>query len=157
MVAATQSAAPRRFTGWHMFAILCAFFGVVIAVNVTMARLAARSFGGEVVENSYVASQKFNGWLDEAKAERALGWRAVPSRLPDGRVAIALDGVAARAASVSAVARHPLGLASDIPLTFAVGSDGRMVSSQRLPAGRWDLRIEVDAAGHRVRSEAQVR
>ena len=34
------------------------------------------TFGGVVVENSYVASQDFNGWLDEARAERALGWDA---------------------------------------------------------------------------------
>ena len=63
----------RNFNGWHMFAILCAFFGVVIAVNITMATYASTTFGGIVVENSYVASQEFNRWLDEAKAERALG------------------------------------------------------------------------------------
>jgi nitrogen fixation protein FixH len=57
----------RQFTGgtWRR---MVAFFGVVIAVNLTMARLAIGSFGGVVVENSYVASQKFNGWLDRPRA-----------------------------------------------------------------------------------------
>src|SRR3546814_10033574 len=65
----------RRFTGWHMTAILIAFFAAVIAVNMLMATVAVRSFGGTVVENSYVASQKFNGWLAQARAQRRLGWR----------------------------------------------------------------------------------
>jgi hypothetical protein len=61
--------APRPFTGRHMAMIMIAFFGVVIAVNVLMARFAVSTFGGVVVENSYVASQHFNRWLDEARVE----------------------------------------------------------------------------------------
>jgi nitrogen fixation protein FixH len=56
-----------------MAAIMVAFFAVVIAVNVYMARLASSTFTGVVVENSYVASQHFNRWLDEARAEERLG------------------------------------------------------------------------------------
>ena len=41
-----------RFTGYHMLAIMVAFFGVVIAVNLTMATFASRSWTGLVVENS---------------------------------------------------------------------------------------------------------
>jgi len=52
-----------RFTGWHMTFILVSFFAVVIAVNLTMAHFASSTFGGLVVENSYVASQKYDGWL----------------------------------------------------------------------------------------------
>ena len=77
---------PRPFTGRHMAMIMIAFFGVVIAVNVLMARFAVSTFGGVVVENSYVASQHFNRWLDEARVEGALGWKAVLSRTADGRV-----------------------------------------------------------------------
>ena len=60
-----------RFTGRHMAAIMLAFFGVVIAINFTMATLAETTFGGTVVDNSYVASQSFNAWL---RAGRQLGW-----------------------------------------------------------------------------------
>src|SRR5687768_10998939 len=63
------------FTGRHMAAIICTFFGVVIAVNMLMAVLATRTFGGTVVDNSYVASQKFNGWLAQARAQQSLGWQ----------------------------------------------------------------------------------
>ncbi|HMP45265.1 MAG TPA: FixH family protein, partial [Sphingopyxis sp.] len=47
----TRQRARRSFTGWHMTAILVGFFGVVMAVNFTMARLAMSTFGGKVVEN----------------------------------------------------------------------------------------------------------
>ena len=43
-----------RFTGWHMAAILLGFFGLVVAVNLYMAHTAISTFGGTVVENSYV-------------------------------------------------------------------------------------------------------
>jgi len=65
--------AARPFTGRKMAAIMVAFFAVVIIVNVYMAREASSTFGGVVVENSYVASQQYNRWLDEASAENALG------------------------------------------------------------------------------------
>ncbi|HUD29953.1 MAG TPA: FixH family protein [Novosphingobium sp.] len=79
--------APRKpFNGRHMAAILVAGFGVVIAVNFTMAGLASSTFGGVVVENSYVASQHFNRWLDEADKEKALGWSVDARQRTDGRV-----------------------------------------------------------------------
>jgi hypothetical protein len=66
----------RRFTGGHMLALMLAFFGTVVAVNFVMATLAVRTFGGTVVDNSYVPSQHYNHWLDQARAQRALGWTA---------------------------------------------------------------------------------
>jgi nitrogen fixation protein FixH len=56
-----------------LFSML-AFFGVVIAVNLTMAMLASKSWTGLVVKNSYVASQAFNRELEQAKLQHARGW-----------------------------------------------------------------------------------
>lgn len=56
-----------------LFAML-AFFGVIIAVNLTMAAFATRSWTGLVVKNSYVASQAFNRELEQAKLQAARGW-----------------------------------------------------------------------------------
>ena len=66
----------RRFTGRHMLVLMLAFFGTVVAVNLLMAMLATRTFGGTVVDNSYVASQSFNSWLEQGRAQRRLGWTA---------------------------------------------------------------------------------
>lgn len=129
----------KRFTGRHAAAILIAFFGVVIAVNLTMAAFATRTFGGVVVENSYVASQKYNGWLAAAKRQEKLGW-TVTSGLDSERhvnVAVSVDG-----AEADGFARHPLGRAADIPLTFNAANDV-LRSNQSLPAGRWDVHLLV--------------
>lgn len=143
--------AVRPFTGRHMTLIMFGFFGVVIAVNMVMAGLASSSFTGVVVENSYVASQRFNGWLDEARAERQLGWSATARREADGHVLVSLVGVPA-GAKVVANAWHPLGRSADHELRFVAGPDG-FRSDRALPAGRWRIRIEVTADGRRWRTE----
>ena len=62
----------REFTGKHSAAIIVSGFAIIIAVNLFMATLAVRGFGGVIVENSYVASQEFNDWLDAAEEQKAL-------------------------------------------------------------------------------------
>lgn len=139
----------RRFTGRHMLAIMLAFFGVIVAVNLSMATVAARTFGGKVVENSYVAGQQFNGWLAEARAQERLGW-STPVVL-DGRRHVTLTAMSAgRAldrARVAAVARHPLGRAPDVVLAFRPDGAGRYVSTAPLPRGRWQVQFEVRRGG----------
>jgi nitrogen fixation protein FixH len=147
---------PRTFTGRHMAGILVAFFGVVIAVNVVNARFASSTFGGEVVENSYVASQGFNRWLDEAKNEKALGWDEVTTWRPDGRVVVALRGAPGDAA-LTAVARHPLGRLPDRALGFDPLGGGRFLSRQALPDERWDVRLTVTAESRVWRRQEQLR
>jgi nitrogen fixation protein FixH len=156
MNASTNAAAAGRLTGYHILAMFVAFFGVVIAVNVFMAREAISTFGGVVVENSYVASQHFNRWLDEAASEKALGWDAVTTRSANGHVQVALKGVPAGDIGVTAVARHPLGRMADQAMTFHRTADGGFVSDQALPAGRWRLRLELAVSGKKWRSEADL-
>lgn len=145
------------FTGRHFAAIIVAFFAVVIGVNVYMARAATSTFGGVVVENSYVASQQFNTWLDQAAKDRALGWTAAPSRAADGRIVVELTGAPAADVNLTATARHPLGHQPDQKLAFDRAADGRFVSRGTLPTGRWRLRIEAQAGETRWRSEQDVR
>ncbi|WP_066553673.1 FixH family protein [Croceicoccus bisphenolivorans] len=146
--------APRkaRFTGKHMTAILVCGFGVVVAVNFTMAALASSSFGGVVVENSYVASQEFNNWLDKAEASNALGYTVDAARNADGKIALTTSGVPV-GAQVTATARHPLGHQPDRALVFVYGSDGKWTSTSALPEDRWTLRIAIDANGSEWRGE----
>lgn len=146
----------RRFTGRHATAIIVGFFGVVIVVNLTMASFATSTFGGVVVKNSYVASQEFNGWLDAAEEQRALGWDAVTAWRPDNRLAVRLSGVP-EGAAVKATARHPLGRMPDRAITFSAIGNDRFLSDTTLPEGRWHLRLEVTAAGKSWRREEELR
>ena len=65
----------RPFTGRHMLGIMLAMFGTIIAVNVVMAHHAVTTFGGTVVDNSYVATASYNRWLADARAQSLRGWR----------------------------------------------------------------------------------
>ncbi|MEO0062947.1 MAG: Integral rane protein linked to a cation pump-like protein [Pseudomonadota bacterium] len=157
MTSTTASAAVKRpFTGRHMTAILVAFFGVVIAVNVLMAHFATSTFGGIVVENSYVASQDFNRWLDEARTEKALGWTVHTGWRPDGKLAITATGPSA-AATLTGMARHPLGRLPDVPLTFVADGKGTFVSDQKVPDGRWQLRLEMKDGSKLWRREDELK
>ena len=144
------------FTGWHMTAILVGGFGLVIAVNLAMAYLATSTFGGVTVENSYVASQEFNGWLDSAASEKALGWSAALARDPAGRLVAKTQGVPA-GARVEAVARHPLGRLPNRILRLMPRGDGVFVSTAPLPFTRWTVRLEIVSGGKVWRSESDVR
>ena len=140
-----RSSTPRRFTGWHMTGILVAFFAVVIAVNMLMATLAVRSFGGVVVDNSYVASQNYNEWLAASRAQDKLGWTITAKRAADGKVALTVKdkGTAGAGFTAEAVAQHPLGRAPERKLAFVPLGNGEWQSTQALPATRWTLRLTL--------------
>jgi nitrogen fixation protein FixH len=138
----------RRVTLWFV-----AFFGVVIAVNFFMARQATATFGGVVVNNSYVASQNFNRWLDAAETQRGLGWSAEATRLPDGRIEVRFAGTGAAQLALEGEARHPLGRQPDRHIGFQPAGAARFVSREALPEGRWRLRLKADAGEANWRGE----
>lgn len=142
----------KKFTGRHMALVLAGFFGTIIAVNFTMARYASSTFGGIVVENSYVASQEFNQWLDKADEARALGWTNHTVRRPDGRLLITVAGPG-KGAIVKGMARHPLGRLPDVTLTFDALGGGRYLSRQTVDSGRWTLRLTVVDGARQWRHE----
>jgi nitrogen fixation protein FixH len=145
----------KRFTGWHMTAILVGGFGVVVAVNMLMATLAVGSFGGVVVENSYVASQNFNSWLKEARDENALGWTAEVSRGGEGHLLVATSGVPDGAQAVAEL-RHPLGREEVVVLALRSDGKGGFSSVDALPEGRWLVRLILTEGNDRMRLERPV-
>lgn len=145
----------RHFTGWHMTAILVIGFGVVVAVNMLMATLAVGSFGGVVVANSYVASQNFNTWLEEAREENALGWTASVSRTGDGRLLVKTSGAPDGMQAVAEL-RHPLGRAETITLSLRNDGSGRYSSADPLPEGRWLVRLTLSHGSDQMRLERPV-
>lgn len=143
----------KRFTGWHMAAIMVTFFGIVIAVNLIMAMFATRTFGGTVVDNSYVASQKFNGWLAAARAQEDLGWTSAVALDGERRVVVAVsaEGRGLAGLAVEGFARHPLGREADIPLSFTSDGEGRARGAMPLPRGRWQVHVLIRRGGDEAR------
>lgn len=149
----------RTFTGRHMAAIMIGFFGIVIAVNFIMATNAVRTFGGTVVANSYVATQRFNGWLAEGRAQNAQGWQAEIRSTAGGALVVALQdgGGPINRASVTVEAEHPLGRLPGRSFALTGSGDGHYAATHALPPGRWRIRIEAHANGREARFVQEVR
>jgi len=146
----------REFTGRDMAKVLVIGFGIVFAVNFLMANLATSGFGGVVVENSYVASQKFNRWLDEAERSKALGWQADVARSDDGRLTVEASGVPAGAA-ITAQLRRPIGKNETAAITFAGDENGNYRSNQPVSEGRWIVRLAITSGQDRWSQETPLR
>ena len=143
------------FTGKHFAVIIVAFFAVVVSVNVYMARAASSTFGGVVVENSYVASQNFNGWLDKAREQAALGWTAKAARSPDGRIIVTTQGTPA-GATVSADIRRPVGKPDHTTFDLTEVGPGQYQSPSPLENGRWIVRLTVEYGGQQWLQESHI-
>jgi nitrogen fixation protein FixH len=149
----------RQFTGRHMTTIMVGFFAVVITVNLIMATNAMRTFGGVVVQNSYVASQKFNGWIAEGRKQERLGWRVQASGTADGTLTLSLSGPHGPidGALVAVDAEHPLGRFPGRAFVLKGLGEGRYAAAHALPAGRWKLRIQAKLNGTDARFVEEVR
>lgn len=137
----------RHFTGRHMLAIMVAFFGVIIAVNLTMAYFARSSWTGFVVENTYVASQQFNRKAAEGRAQAALGWKPELT-ITGGEIRYRLiddGGKIVAASEVTANFRRPVSDAQDQELVLAIQPDGAFSAPVDLGDGAWIVEIHSEA------------
>ncbi|MER8956334.1 FixH family protein [Mesorhizobium sp. M0833] len=145
MTARTQK--TREFTGRQMLFTILAFFGVVIAVNLTMATLANTSWTGLVVENTYVASQQFNKKAEEGRAQAALGWTGKLT-IAWGEVRYSLTDAAGKRVplhGVKVLFRHPAFEKEDKSVTLALTS-GQEFAAQHMPSdGVWIVEVDADA------------
>lgn len=130
-------------TGRHVFAIFATAFAIIIAVNVTLAVKAVRTFPGLEVKNSYVASQIFDA---ERSAQEALGWTLSPAYAA-GRLSLAFRDRAGRPVRVSrlvAIVGRPTEAADDRHPEFAI-EGGDYVAPVDLAPGRWMILLEAFA------------
>lgn len=154
----TKPRAIRRFTGWHMTAILVGFFAIVMGVNFTMASFASSTFGGTVVDNSYVASQHYNELLGRAAQQDRLGWDTAITLDGDRHIRLITrkQGIALPLSGVTATLSHPLGRVPAVPLKFVADGAGGMRSTSPLAPGRWRLDAAVRHEGEEARYRKDV-
>lgn len=142
-----------ELTGRHVAAIMIGFFAVIIVVNFTMATFANKTWTGLVVSNSYVASQKFNGELEEAKAQRAKGWQS-DIAYEDGVLTFNLRGAERELIQIDnaqlAIGR-PAFEQQDRTVNLVEGESGSHVAKLDLGQGMWQgqLTAEVEGQGYR--------
>jgi nitrogen fixation protein FixH len=127
------------FTGRRAFAVIGGGFAIVIAVNLALAVMASRSHPGLVVDNSYVASQKFNGWLEQGRAQKALGWTVKAEADPLTLTVTATNALGAPLTGLTVIAslEHPLGAEPTRNLLLGETAPGVYSASHGLPPGQW--------------------
>jgi nitrogen fixation protein FixH len=140
---------PTEFTGKHMLATMVAFFGVIITVNLIMARFAVTTWSGLVVPNTYVASLQFNA---QAAAARALAaWGSRLSLIPnaDGLEIDFIDsaGNLALADSIIAELRRPVGEHQDRHMVLTRDPDGIYRAAGELAEGEWIATVTATLNG----------
>ena len=145
-------------TGRKVLAIVVAFFGTIIAVNVFMAVKAVGTFPGLEVKNSYVASQTFD---QERAAQEALGW-TLATTYRDGRLLLDFrdaEGRPAPVARLSALVGRTTSRAEDFKPEFT-----RLGEVYEAPAalgqGKWMMQLEAfaeDGTRFHQRIDIQVR
>lgn len=144
---------PAQFTGRHMLLVMLGFFGTVIGANLALAYFASATFGGTVVDNSYVASQHFNDWLQAGRAQAALQWTTRIERDVDDHLLLSLadPGGAIEGAEVRAVLHHPLGERHDTAVAFTPLGGGRYRTQAVVAQGRWQLKGVISRGDTRYR------
>lgn len=140
------------FTGWHMLLVMVLFFGTIISVNMFMAWNAVRTWSGLVVPNTYVASQQFNGKVEEAKRLAASGIEG-DLVIKDGRITyhvVDAKGAAIVADDIKATFKRPVDEREDFTLDLAPAGEGRFIADRDVPAGQWVIDISTMHGGTKV-------
>jgi len=148
----------RRLTGRKVLAMLIAFFGVVIGVNVTMAKLAIKTLPGTEVDSAYTASLGYEKEILAARDQSARNWKvdAHIERLAGGAALLQVeardrDGRPVTGLKFQGRFERPADKRAD--LAIALAEVGIGIYRGRLDAvapGQWDLVLEGDNASGRM-------
>ncbi|SEW43008.1 Nitrogen fixation protein FixH [Cognatiyoonia koreensis] len=132
----------REFTGWHMLALMVGGFGIIIAVNLTLAFNAVATFPGLETKNSYVVSQNFD---KDRAAQDALGWDvAVALTETDLTIEITDANGTVKPKVVSAILGRATYAGADSFPDFTWTGNALHTSVDQDP-GYWNLRLVLQA------------
>lgn len=144
--------------GWHVLAMLLAFFAAVIGVDVAFSVIAIRTFPGEDVKRSYVQGKHYNETLAARARQAKLGWRAtaeISERAGQPDVVVTFrdaGGMALTDLKVTGVLRRPATDDADRQLTFSPARSGvrdgvYVATAPGLAPGVWDLQATAARGG----------
>jgi nitrogen fixation protein FixH len=149
---------PKQLTGGMVLAMLIAFFGTVIGVNVTMMKLAISTLPGTDVDSAYSASIGYEKEIVAARDQNARGWQ-VDAHIERGAGGAAVLQISARDDQGKPVSgltfqgrlERPADKRADQAVALAETGDGvyRGTAASIAP-GQWDLVLEGEARGQRM-------
>jgi len=152
------SASLKPLTGTKVLVILVVFFGVVIAVNVTMATLASRTLSGVDEDRPFVAGLNYGKEIAAAQAQAARKWRvdAHIERSADGSATVQVEARDAAGQPLTGLKfegrlERPIDKRADLALDLTeVGIGIYRGKAPAVAPGQWNLVIEGDAKGERM-------
>lgn len=156
----TDASAPQgfRLTGWHVLAAVTGFFAVVIAVDVTFAVLAYKTFPGEVSVTPYEDGLIYNRHLAQLDAQEKLGWKAGASATAGGVEVVFLDRAGAPVSGLALTGKleRPATEAGQVTPRFHETAPGHYLAPLAVH-GAWDLTVEArDAKGRMFTAERRL-
>ncbi|MEL6800291.1 MAG: FixH family protein [Pseudomonadota bacterium] len=133
----------KPITGRQVFIFTASAFGLIMAVNFTMAFMAVSTFPGVETKNSYTASQNFQA---DRAAQLALDWTVEADVIDDHLVIAITDraGQPVQAAEITAT----LGRAThvnDDQFPTLVYQDGVYTAPAEIGPGNWNVRMLATA------------
>lgn len=135
----------RPLTGWHVLAMFVAFFGVIIAVNGTLAWKAISTFPGLEVDNGYIASQTFDA---DMAAQKALNWTFRHNYDATGKeLRLAFTdaaGLPVKLAALNVLVGRTTEASDDIRPDFTLRA-GVYTAPAVLAQGKWMMMVEAKA------------
>ncbi|MDB5620299.1 FixH family protein [Tardiphaga sp.] len=148
----------KPLTGRTVLICLIAFFGVIIGVNITLAKLAIDSLPGTEVDSAYGASLAYEGEITAAREQAARGWKvnAHVARDADGRAEVRVEardrnGAPVQGLSFTSRLERPADRRGDRPVQLAeAGTATYRGDVTALAPGLWDLVLEGDVGGKRL-------
>jgi nitrogen fixation protein FixH len=151
-------AGMKPLTGRTVLLSILVFFGVVIAVNITMMTLAVETLPGTDVDNPYAAGLAYNKEISAARAQEARGWHVVAhvERQADGQGTIrveARDGAGVPVSGLAFFARlaHPIDRRADHSVSLFEDEPGvYRGTTENVAAGQWELIIEGERGPERM-------
>ena len=150
--------ASKPLTGTKVFLMLVAFFGVVIGVNVTMAKLAIATLPGTDVDSPYAAGLTYDREISAAQDQAARKWQvnAHIERRADGAATLQVEARDAGGQPMTGLKfggrlERPADKRADLAVELAEAGMGIYRGNAAAVApGQWDLVIEGEARGTRV-------
>ncbi|BAM91141.1 nitrogen fixation protein FixH [Bradyrhizobium oligotrophicum S58] len=155
---ASRSERSKPLTGRMVLAMLIAFFGTVIGVNVYMMKMAISTLPGTDVDSAYSASLGYEKEIAAARAQEARRWQ-VEAHIERGAGGGAIVQVNARDANGNPVSgltfqgrlERPADKRADQEVALAeVGGGIYRGTAEAIAPGQWDLVLEGDSSGRRM-------
>lgn len=151
MASATVRSKEFRLTGWHVFLLMCAFFGFMFIVNGIFLWAALSSFPGEEEQKSYVQGLHYNETISARRVQETQGWSAqigLNGTAEGDRLVIRLldrSGKPLPVDGVTAQLRRTVTGAADVPIDLQRSANGDYYADiALLEKGMWEARVQAN-------------